>query len=217
MLTRNKHSQRERGDTLIEVLFALTVFSFIVVSSLSIMNQGVSASQRSLEITTVRQQMDGQAEVLRFLHDSYVEAYQSGKGFNTADAASSPAEEYYKIIQFAKAGGRTAASPFGGAGPCVVPSDIGKDFILDPFTATLVTSVTTPNVFQKATTYAQLTYTTSNVLKNSQGLWIEAITSPTTGASSGYTDFHIRGCWDAPGLNSPMNLGTIVRLYEPRA
>ncbi|MBJ58357.1 hypothetical protein CMN24_01415, partial [Candidatus Saccharibacteria bacterium] len=57
----------ERGDTLIEVLFAVTVFSFVVVSSLAIMNQGTAAAQRSLEISLVRQQVDAQADSLRFL------------------------------------------------------------------------------------------------------------------------------------------------------
>jgi len=216
MLARFNTQRNQRGDTLIEVLFAVTVFSFIVVSSLSLMNQGVAASQRSLEITTVRQQIDGQAETLRFLHDSYVDAYQSGITFNTTDAISSPAEEYYKIIQFAQAGGRTAASSFGGENACVVPSDLGKDFILNPISAKLVTSATNPNVFQKADTYAQLTYATGNVLNRSQGMWIESISSPANGSASGYTDFHIRACWDALGSSTPMNLGTIVRLYEPR-
>ena len=55
-----------RGDTLIEVLFAITVFSLVVVTSLAIMNQGTQAALRSLQLTLVRQQVDSQAEALRF-------------------------------------------------------------------------------------------------------------------------------------------------------
>lgn len=218
MLVAYKIRNRQTGDTLIEVLFAMTVFALIVVTALSLMNQGVAAAQRSLEITTVRQQMDGQAEALRFLHDSYVEAYQSGQVFDLTDAITSPAEEYYTIIQFAKTtGNRTSASQFGGTAACAVPSSATKDFIINPVTAKLVTTTTNPGVFQKAPTYAQLVFGSANSLTNSQGMWLEAVRSSVSGTSAGYIDFHIRACWNVPGSNIPMNLGTIVRLYEPRA
>lgn len=204
----------ERGDTLIEVLFAVTVFSFIVVAALNLMNQGVSSAQRSLEITSVRQQIDGQAEVLRFLHESYIEAYKPGITFAASD--TSPAAQYSRLIQFVQAGGRTAASKFGSTPTCVVPSDSAKDFIMNPVSATLVTTTTNPGVFKQAPTFAQLTYTSGNVLSQSQGIWVEAVRSTVNGTEAGYIDFHIRACWNAPGQNLPMNLGTIVRLYEPR-
>ncbi len=62
----------DRGDTLIEVLFAITIFSLVAVSSMAIMNQGTDTAQRSLEITLVRQEIDAQAETLRFLNASYI-------------------------------------------------------------------------------------------------------------------------------------------------
>jgi type II secretory pathway pseudopilin PulG len=202
MLKLKTNRNRSAGDTLIEVLFAVTVFSLIVVTSLSLMNQGVSAAQRSLEITTVRQQMDGQVETLRFLHEAYVQAYQAGQTYNLDDATTaSPAKEYYKIIKYTTA--------------CQVPNNRSTDFILNPVSATLVTD---SNIFKPAETFSQLSYGTgsnSGVLTGSNGMWIEAVRSGGAGASSGFIDFHVRACWDAPGLNSPMNLGTIVRLYEP--
>jgi prepilin-type N-terminal cleavage/methylation domain-containing protein len=73
MLAFGRFSQK--GDTLIEVLFAVTVFSLVAVGSLSIMNQGTTVAQRSLETTLVRQEIDAQAETLRFVHDSYIAAY----------------------------------------------------------------------------------------------------------------------------------------------
>ena len=213
MLNFSKKPGTERGDTLIEVLFAVTVFSFIVVAALNLMNQGVAASQRSLEITTVRQQMDGQAEVLRFLHESYVDAYQPGAVY----AEGTPAGEYKKIIDFAKAGARTSASPFNGGGTtCTIPADASKDFILNPVSATLVTTTINPTVFEKAPIFAQLTYKSDNTLDRSQGMWVEAVRSAENGTTAGFIDFHIRSCWSVPGTDAPMNLGTIVRLYEPR-
>jgi type II secretory pathway pseudopilin PulG len=207
--------RNDGGDTLIEVIFAITVFSFIVVTAMSLMNQGAAAAQRSLEITTVRQQMDGQAEVLRFLHESYVEAYQSGQSFDIIDGASTPAEEYYKVIQ--EATGRGEASKFGDPKLCTT-RDL-KDFILNSRTAKLITTKIQPGVFKAAPIYAQITFITGNQVLNSEGIWIEGIRSDDSVDSTapGYIDYHIRACWDVPGSNLPMNLGTIVRLYEPRA
>jgi len=215
MLNFNK-IRRQQGDTLIEVLFAMTVFSLIVVTALSLMGQGVAAAQRSLEITTVRQHIDGQAEALRFMHDAYVAGYQSGQTFNLTDGVSTPAEEYYKIIQFTT-GKRTTASKFAGSPTCVIPSDASTDFIINPVTAQLITTAVKGDVFKKAPVAAQLTYTGGNQLDFTEGIWIEGVRSPVSGTAAGYIDFHIRACWDVSGSNIPMNLGTIVRLYEPRS
>ncbi|MGH7218388.1 MAG: type IV pilus modification PilV family protein [Candidatus Microsaccharimonas sp.] len=212
MLVRNAR----RGDTLIEVLFAVTVFSLIVVGSLAIMNQGTSASRRALETTIARQGMDGQAETLRFLHASYVSEYQSGATYNTSDAATSPAEQYFMIIQHAKANPKTAASALSNGATSCPTNEPSGSFIVNPSTARLVTNATT---MQPATIYPELVYNTAGVLTASRGLWVEAVRSATTtGATSnaGFIDFHIRACWMAQGSKVPVTLGTIVRLYEPR-
>lgn len=217
MLGLHKMRNREAGDTLIEVLFAMTVFASIVVTSLSLMNQGVAAAQRSFEITTVRQQMDGQATALRFLHDSYVEGYQKGQVFNLTDATTSPAEEYYKVIQFVILADLSEATPFAGSATCPAASDLSKNFVINPVTAQLVTTTTNPVVFKKASTFSQLVYGSSNQINFSEGMWVEGVRPDFTTTATGYIDFHIRSCWDAPGLDVPMTLGTIVRLYEPRS
>ncbi len=206
----------QRGDTLIEVLFAVTVFSLIVVGSLALMNQGVSASRRALETTIARQAMDGQAETLRFLHESYVAEYQSGATYNTSDAGTSPAEEYFKLIEFAKANPKTAASPLNSSATACPANEPAGSFIVNPSTASLVTS---PSTMQPATVYPELVYTVTGLLTASRGIWIEAVRSAaTTGATSnaGFIDFHIRACWVGQGSKVPVTLGTIVRLYEPR-
>lgn len=203
-----KRRTSRRGDTLIEVLFAVSVFSLIVVSSLALMNQGTAASQRSLEMTLVRQQMDNQADTLRFLHAAYVQAYQSG--IDLSSAPESPAKQYYGIIQQIK-GNVDGASALGSTA-CDSPP--GDSFILDTRRAELMAD---PNLFNMPDTFAQLTYDSSGNLTSSNGLWIEGVrVAPKAGANAGYIDFHIRACWDTLGMSQPMNLGTIVRLYEPR-
>lgn len=207
----NRSSRSDRGDTLIEVLFAVSVFSLIVVTALSIMNQGTALAQRSLETTLVRQQVDSQADTLRFLHESYVQNYYSGITFTTTDAETSPAEEFYKIVQHVRTTGATSASEFGSTA-CGTPPN--GSFVLNTKQAQLSTN---PTLFRAPETYAQAVYSTDTVLTNSDGLWIEAVRSGASAANTGSIDFHIRACWDAPGLEQPMNIGTIVRLYEPRS
>ncbi len=61
-----------RGDTLIEVIFAISVFSLVAVISLSAMNQSIETAQGSLEVTMARNEIDAQAEALRFIHNSFL-------------------------------------------------------------------------------------------------------------------------------------------------
>jgi len=65
-----------RGDTIIEVIFAITVFSFVSIMTISLMNSGVATTEASLELTTARSEMAAQAEALRFIHNGYVAEYQ---------------------------------------------------------------------------------------------------------------------------------------------
>lgn len=60
------------GDSLIEVLLGITVFSAVSVGGIAIMNSGLNQAQRSLEITMARNEIDAQAEALRFIHNNYI-------------------------------------------------------------------------------------------------------------------------------------------------
>jgi len=206
-----------RGDTLIEVLFAITIFSLVVVATLSLMNQGSSAARRSVEMSLVREQIDGQAETLRFLHESYVASYKSGVTYAASD--TSPAAQYYRIIDRVKATNRQNATPFGDIATCPASTPSGG-FMVNPRTATLVT--TAANMVPASSGYAQLTFSNNNATVTSKGIWIEGVrTAQETSTTSltrnaGYIDYYIRACWAAPGLEKPLTMGTIVRLYEPR-
>lgn len=67
-----QNSGTKRGDTLIEVMFAVAVFAMVAVISISMMNAGVASGERSLELVSARNELNGQAEALRFIHSSYV-------------------------------------------------------------------------------------------------------------------------------------------------
>ena len=212
-LLRGSRRTAQRGDTLIEVLFALTVFSLIVVASMSLMNQGTATSQRALEISLASQAVDNQAEALRYLHDAYVTNYQAG--YASTDGLTVPGAQgqFYTIVHTIDAT-RRQATAFGGGASCpLIPDDA---FVINTRSATVRSGSA---LFSEASTYPQLVFQTptSNILTRSEGLWIEGVRSTSGGSGTpGYIDFHIRACWNAPGLSVPSTVGTIVRLYEPR-
>jgi type II secretory pathway pseudopilin PulG len=202
---------RMAGDTLIEVLFATSVFSLVAVGGLAVMNQGSDVSERALEITLVREQMDAQAQTLRFLNSSCVTAFQAGDS-HTPSIPPTPADQWWAMSSYIKA--HTISNPSAvGETTCPRPLPPLGSFIVNPQLGTFVDP--SGGVLAPAKTFSQLTYDGSNNVTSAAGIWIEAVSSPTSG-HIGYIDFHILTCWDSPGQAVPVTLGTIVRLYEPR-
>lgn len=65
------------GDTLIEVMFAIGIFSLVAITIVSVMIAGSSNVQTSLETTMARNEIDAQAEALRFIHQGYITEVES--------------------------------------------------------------------------------------------------------------------------------------------
>ena len=59
-----------RGDTLIEVTLAIGVFSLVAVSAVSILGSSTSSAEDTLETSITREQIDAQADALRFIHSA---------------------------------------------------------------------------------------------------------------------------------------------------
>lgn len=188
----------ERGDTIIEVLLAITIFSMVAVGVLTLMNQGTSSAQRALETTQVRQQIDAQAEALRAVHQAY-----------TADSDAA-ATEWAAIIANAN------SSVYGYDDECPTQtSDIAGAFAMNPTDATILAGDWFGSIDSStAPPYAQFSSFDSKVY----GLWIEVTRENSSdGVPPVAYDFRIRACWYGPGLNAntPMQLETLVRLYDP--
>ncbi len=63
---------RKKGDTLVEVMFAIGIFSLVAITITSVLMSGSSNMQTSLETTMARNEIDAQAEALRFIHQGYI-------------------------------------------------------------------------------------------------------------------------------------------------
>lgn len=61
----------KKGDTLVEVMFSVAIFGLVSISSIAMMNKGVSTAQGTLETSMARQEIDTQAEAIRFIHNAY--------------------------------------------------------------------------------------------------------------------------------------------------
>lgn len=200
--------KHERGDTIIEVMFAVAVFAMIAVGSMMIMNQGTAIAQRSLEITQVREQMDAQAEAIRYIHQAYVSSYQEGV------VPAGAAQQWVNM----KNRGVANASPFGQVNGVRCPDAVPQHaFILNARQATVWSNTPAMQAPANGTLppFAQVAYNTDSSIAQAYGLWVEAVPSATNSAT-GFVDFHIRACWESAGSSAPVTLGTIVRLYEPR-
>ncbi len=196
---------RERGDTIIEVLFAVMIFSLVAVGGLSIMNQGTAMAQRALEIGLVRQQIDEQADALKYLNQAYVADY--GKH-------GAATERWNKVIG---ASAVTRAQRFDAMvvnDTCQLPES-GQMFALDSMKLNATDNTQKLAPVADGATYAQIRRDTSGNAR-AEGIWIQAVRSPTRDNRPGFYDFHIRACWTTPGQAAPVTLGTIVRVYEPR-
>jgi type II secretory pathway pseudopilin PulG len=199
--------ERERGDTIIEVIFAVVIFALVATSCLSIMSQGIATGERALEVTLVRQQIKAQAEALRYIHEARVAA-----------PTSEEAATWRTLLTNYK---QASASSFGGTDACALPGAAGyKPFILNARTARIWTGELKGEYdgAESLPPYSQVAYDDDNgnptVVKAAYGIWIEAVPSSLPVAAP-FVDFHIRACWPGPGMSTPMTLGTIVRLYEP--
>lgn len=217
----------ERGDTIIEVLFAVAVFCMVAVGGLSLMNQGTAMAQRALEIGLVRAEMDAQADALRYMHNAYIASFgQTDSNARTvwkqvtAEREVASAQDFGSMVD-GNACRLPGNSPMGDSGGEPFAIDVRKLDGGDQGSPVLLLSQT-DNV-DKTETYSRIRYYQDdrrNVPLNPakpEGIWIQAVRVPAQADGVlGHFDFHIRACWFTPGQKAPVTLGTIVRLYDPR-
>jgi len=186
-------AQYQKGDTIIEVVLAFAIFSAAAVGTIALISSGLATTQRNLEITLVRQQIDSQAELLRFARDTGGPVWQS--------LINSPVTNPLPLSQ--------SCSPVSGASQrFYVWPMIGAT----PDATTLTRTGITSSSYAEPATYAKIDYGTGAA--RSEGVWIEtAVAATRPGAPRAY-DFYIHACWDSVGVDTPMTLGTIVRIYE---
>ena len=185
-----------RGDTLVEVLLGVTIFSLVAVIALETMNRGMAIAQYSLETTLVRQQVDAQAEMLRYAHDMKNDTWKKLVDNNSVSVSAVNGNE-------------------GNLGVEKCPDDFStKEFALaaTPSLASKISILNNPGDYKAAETYARVDSDT----KKTYGVSVRLVKPSTTTGSrdSNKYDAYIKACWMPVGSKMPATIGTIVRLYD---
>ena len=185
-----------RGDTLVEVLLGVTIFSLVAVISLETMNRGMAIAQYSLETTLVRQQVDAQAEMLRYAHDMKNDTWKKLVDNNSVSVSAVNSNE-------------------GNLGAEKCPDDFStKEFALaaTPSLASKISILNNPGDYKAAETYARVDSDT----KKTYGISVRLVKPSTATGSrdSNKYDAYIKACWMPVGSKMPATIGTIVRLYD---
>lgn len=227
---------KKTGDTLIEVMFAVAIFSMVAISAVAVMNSGMSNAQGTLESTMARNEIDAQAEALRFIQSSYVAERRDG------DNDSYFANLWHSIIARANVSTDTvtkyapdscgelyerenASGIYRLKGFAINVRKLG---LSDDATESLVTDDTR---FFVPGTYPRIIYDDDALLDNLhpseaervEGIFVTAVQDPGStkvddkGVVKGavYYDFYIRSCWYASGKSVPTTISTVIRLYDP--
>lgn len=193
-------SRREQGDTIIEVVLAFVIFTMAAVAAITLINSGLATTQRGLEATLVRQQIDAQGELLRYLRDTRDGAWDQ----IVAQTVSTPVSLAGTI-----SAGNICTNAAVQSGAFYVQPQVAADPALTTYARRAVNTTT----YRTPDTYAKIEYTAGAT--QSQGIWIQATRAQErSGASVPAYDFYIHACWDSVGQSVPMTLGTIVRIYE---
>ncbi|MCL2038068.1 prepilin-type N-terminal cleavage/methylation domain-containing protein [Candidatus Saccharibacteria bacterium] len=212
--------QKQRGDTLVEVLIAITVLAIIVTGALAIMNRSLIGIMNSSERTAVRAEINSQTELLNFARARDSATWEKIKkvAFKPTDIGLAsaqcqineggrddtlpprPGSFYLTTVDDAVAGIRVEfhtnmekTSDMSIDGGAIVPS--GKS---------LSDRATTP--FKRETDGRTI----------STGIWIDAVAYPQVdpGNKIPYFDFYIKGCWTPLGSLPDSQTLTIVRIYD---
>ena len=184
------------GDTLVEVLLGVTIFSLVAVIALETMNRGMAIAQYSLETTLVRQQVDAQAEMLRYAHDMKNDTWKKLVDNNSVSVSAVNDNE-------------------GNLGVEKCPDDFStKEFALaaTPSLASKISILNNPGDYKAAETYARVDSDT----KKTYGISVRLVKPSTATGSrdSNKYDAYIKACWMPVGSKMPATIGTIVRLYD---
>lgn len=229
-----------KGDTLIEVCIAIGIFSLIAIGVASVMSSGTAGSQTALETTLTREEIDTQAEAIRFVHS----AYMASKNVSSTAYTSL----WNEITKNAIDSNNTNFDSNYAPDDCKALYDgnilaTQHAFILNPRDLNNGTSAyisinnsQNKNKFTYTTTYPRLLFgskeegglvgSNSTALASAEGIYVIAVKDPGTEmvvdstnptSTSAYYDFYIRSCWYGTDSERPSTISTVIRLYDPPA
>jgi len=222
-----------RGDTIVEVLFAVAIFGAVAIVAIQMMNRGTVVVQAAIEAQQARNEMDAQAAAINFIHNGFL----AERGL--------PAH----LRQYEELWDRIVSSPRAAAPP-LHPSDRSCDFAMTntnaahgafvintralrgrdaaDYSITNIVRRHSDHAFGVAPIYPRIVYVGAegalltetaifDQISRVEGLQVFAVASTNLiNGQPEFFDFHIRSCWRSAGQNTDTKLSTIVRSLNPR-
>jgi len=194
-----RQNDSQRGDTLVEVLIAITVLGIIVVGAMAIMNRSLVSIINSTERTAVRADVNSQTEMLNYVRAKNADMWGQIKSLAFSSDKVASANTQCKLNPNSNSSTSTAGS-----------------FYLSADSNASSVSLKTGLVDN----------TTAGAQKNGKnlagravpgtGIWIDAVYYPVVTGSNNvpYFDFYIKACWTPLGNNPDSQTITIVRIYD---
>lgn len=220
--------QFKQGDTIVEVLFAIAIFSFVAMVMMDVMQRGSLAAQMSLEITLARNAMNSQAEAVRFVNAAIharVREQEAGQGnvytetWNEMISHKGAVSDWNAMI--VDQGGRkvcrdipsnafvldiknlsSGQQAVKSGNVNLVRADVFPRLLYADYTGSLTQSEKEQNVIVD-----------NKRFDKSEGIWMEVEEVGDMNKTTTAYDFHIRSCWIGSGQLSPTTQGTIVRVH----
>lgn len=189
------------GDTLIEVTLAVGIFSMIAIGIVAVMSGGTSSAQTSLETTLTREEIDAQAEALRFIQASYIADMGSADTryqnlwkeitSNSIDLSKINNPESESILQYSPSSCDEVYNPnnWWSEKPFIINT---RALGLDDSQDIVVSRKNNNDIFQPASIYPRLVYeknneteednlvtdTSNNKLFRAEGIYIIGVKDP---------------------------------------
>lgn len=243
IIYKHMRNRKRTGDTLIEVMLAIGIFSMVAISVTAVMRSGTARAQTALETTMTRNEIDAQAEALRFIQSSMVLEKGAAAG---NQKFSMLWDEITKRANISKEevisyNPLTCKELYDEENERNIYRQ--KAFVInmrmlqtDPTKALTEAVSASRSVFHETALYPRILYgtdtssliteSTSTNLTRADGIFVVAVkdTGSTTVTDGGamskrpvYYDFYIRSCWYGSGANVPSTISTVVRLYDAEA
>ncbi len=211
------HAQgKQRGDTLIEVLIAITVLAVIVTGAMAIMNRSLVSIMNSSERTAVRAEINSQTEMLNWARtmdqDGIWRSIKSVAfdGDNASEVALASKSCRINQLDAQNHGSFYLTLADNDASGVKFYTNMTKTDEVDDGSGSTMPTGRNPN--SRATTPVGndngLSSTTSS------GIWIDAVYYDAVDVTVPYFDFYIKACWVPRGSLPDSQTLTIVRIYD---
>lgn len=188
-----KKNKTMSGDSIIEVLLAIAIFSAVAVSSLATMNRGLANVETALEETVARSEIDAQANLIRYIHAGYE---------STPNNMANESDTYEQLWENITDPDNITDAP-----------NLDQECTNNTPSGFILKNDDHGIAFQRINSYSESGGIPRANGANGTGndIWIAAARS----SDESYYDFYINTCWYSPGSQTGTTLHTTIRLINP--